>query len=70
MRALAEMTGLERNTVRRVLLEEAPCPAQRRGRGSCLDPYKPYLEYRYAECALTAMRLLDSRCRSILYLKY
>jgi transposase len=53
------MTGLARNTVRRALREQAPHPAKKRGRSSQLDPYKPYLEHRYAECALSAVRLLE-----------
>lgn len=58
IRTIAEMTGLARNTVRRVLREQMPQPAQRRGRASRLDPYKLYLEGRYRECALSAVRLL------------
>jgi transposase len=53
------MTGLARNTVRRVLREQAPHPAKQRARSSQLDPFKPYLERRYAECALSAVRLLE-----------
>lgn len=59
IRTIAGMTGLARNTVRRVLREQAPRPARKRGRTSSLDPYKPYLEHRYAECALSAVRLLE-----------
>ena len=58
IRTIAELTGLARNTVRRVLREQAPQPARRRGRASRLDPYKRYLEGRYTECALSAVRLL------------
>jgi transposase len=59
IRTIAEMTGLARNTVRRVLREPAPHLAKKRARSSRLDPYKPYLEHRYAECALSAVRLLE-----------
>lgn len=59
IRTIAEMTGLARNTVRRVLREQAPHPAKKRGRTSQLDPFKPYLERRHAEYALSAVRLLE-----------
>ncbi len=59
IRTIAEMTGLARNTVRRVLREPAPHPAKKRARSSRLDPYKLYLERRHAECALSAVRLLE-----------
>lgn len=59
IRTIAEMTGLARNTVRRVLREQAPQPAKRRARASRLDPYKLYLERRHTECALSAVRLLE-----------
>ena len=32
IRTVAELTGLARNTVRRVLREQAPCPARKRSR--------------------------------------
>jgi len=41
IRTIAGMTGLARNTVRRVLREQAPHPAKRRSRISRLDSYKP-----------------------------
>lgn len=59
IRTIAEMTGLARNTVRRVLREQAPRPAKKRGRSSRLDPFKPYLERRHQEYALSGVRLLD-----------
>lgn len=59
IRTIAELTGLARNTVRRVLREQTPQPAKRRTRASLLDPYKPYLEGRYRECALSGVRLLE-----------
>lgn len=57
IRTSAELTGLARNTVRRVLREPAPRPAKQRARSSRLDPDKPYLEHRSAECARSAVRL-------------
>src|SRR5215204_4262144 len=59
IRTIAELTGLARNTVRRVLREQTPQPAKRRGRTSQLDPFKPYLERRYTECALGGVRLRE-----------
>jgi len=59
IRTIAEMTGLARNTVRRVLREQIPGSAKKRGRNSQLDSFKPYLERRYTECALSAVRLLE-----------
>lgn len=58
IRAISELTGLARNTVRRVLRQSSPSAAQKRRRRSRLDPYKPYLEERSRECALSAVRLL------------
>jgi len=59
IRTIAELTGLARNTVRRVLREQSPHPARQRGRVSRLDSFKPYLEQRYTECALSAVRLKE-----------
>jgi len=59
IRTIAELTGLARNTVRRVLREQSPRTAKKRGRNSQLDSFKPYLERRYTECALSAVRLLE-----------
>lgn len=59
VRAMARMTGLSRNTIRRVLRQEAPRPFTVPTRGSCLDPFKPYVEQRYHEFGLSAVRLLE-----------
>src|SRR4051794_34377573 len=59
IRTIVELTGLARNTVRRVLREQSPCPAKQRGRSSQLDSFKPYLQQRHDECALSAVRLLE-----------
>lgn len=58
-RAVARLTGLSRNTVARLAQQPAPQPYRRRRRGSILDPYKPYLERRFRECPLSAVRLLE-----------
>lgn len=42
IRTIVELTGHARNTVRRVLREQAPSSPQKRQRPSLLDPYKPY----------------------------
>lgn len=59
IRTISELTGLARNTVRRVLREQVPTPAKTRCRPSQLDSFKPYIEGRYAEYALSAVRLLE-----------
>jgi len=59
IRTIVELTGHARNTVRRVLREQTPHVSKRRERTSQLDSFKPYLEQRYAECALSAVRLLE-----------
>jgi len=60
IRTIVELTGHARNTVRRVLREQTPRPPKKRARASRLDPFKSYLEQRYArECALSAVRLLE-----------
>lgn len=58
IRAIAGLTGLSRNTVRRVLrgqhdLKRKPAP-----RASVLDPFKDYLARRRAEHPLSAVRLM------------
>lgn len=59
IRVIAQLTGLARNTVRRALREQVPSAAKTRVRASQLDPFKPYIEGRYAEYALSAVRLLE-----------
>lgn len=59
IRTIVELTGCARNTVRRVLREQTPRSPKQRTRASQLDSHKPYLEKRYAECALSAVRLLE-----------
>jgi len=57
LRAIAELTGHSRNTVRKLLRQKRPQPFQKPQRASQLDPFKPYLEQRYRECALSSVRL-------------
>jgi transposase len=59
IRAIARQLGLDRNTVRRALRRDGlPKYTRTMPRASKLDPYKPYLERRLAECSeLTAVRL-------------
>lgn len=59
IRAIAQMTGLARNTVRGVLRQNAPRPFQKPQRPSCLDAYKPYLLQREQSVRLSAVRLLE-----------
>ena len=59
IRAIAEMTGLSRNTVRRALRQRAPESPQFSERESKLDEFKSYVEKRYRECALSAVRLVE-----------
>ena len=57
IRAIAEMTGLSRNTVRRALRQKTPQGFANPKRKSKLEEYKAYVEKRYNECALSAVRL-------------
>jgi transposase len=59
IRAIARQLSLDRNTVRRALRRDGlPKYTRTTPRASKLDPYKPYLEHRLAECPeLTAVRL-------------
>jgi len=59
IRHIARLTGLSRNTVRRALRQKAPSSFQAAERTSKLDDFKPYIEKRFAECALSAVRLLE-----------
>jgi transposase len=58
IRAIADLTGHSRNTVRRVLRQTAPVAFQKPQRQSLLDEFKPYLQQRCAETSLSAVRLL------------
>lgn len=58
IRKVAQLTGCSRNTVRKILRQQRPEPVKQRNRQSKLDPFKPYLEERYKETGLSAVRLL------------
>jgi transposase len=59
VRAIARLTGRSRHTVRRILTQKAPQPFRRPARPSKLDPFKPYLDGRFQEYGLSAVRLLE-----------
>ena len=59
IRKIAELTGYSRNTVRKVLRGQAPQPFHKPVRESLLDQFKPYIEQRYQECALSCARLIE-----------
>ena len=58
VRAIARMTGYSRNTIKKLLTQPAPPQFRQPPRPSKLDPFKAYLTKRYAECPLSAVRLL------------
>jgi len=58
IRAITQITGYSRNTVRRVLRQSAPESFSQPLRASKLDPYKAYLAQRLATYSLSAVRLL------------
>jgi transposase len=59
IRKIATLTGLSRNTVRRVLREKAPRPFHTPERGSKLDPFKDYIAARFVASGLSAVRLFE-----------
>lgn len=58
IRDIARLTGLSRNTVRKVLRGQHSMKVEASTRTSCLDPFKDYLRGRYLEHGLSAVRLL------------
>ena len=60
-RQIAQRTGHSRNTIAKILAQEAPQPFQKpaRQRPSCLDPFKPYLQQRWQSYRLSGARLLE-----------
>ncbi|HEU4388123.1 MAG TPA: IS21 family transposase [Blastocatellia bacterium] len=58
IRSIARLTSLSRNTVRRALRQQTQEPYNSTSRTSKLDEFKPYIEKRYNECGLSAVRLL------------
>jgi transposase len=59
IRQIARLTGHTPRTVRRKLAEQTPQPFAAPPRLSDLDPYKSYLEERFREFSLSAVRLLE-----------
>jgi transposase len=57
--AIARLTGLSRNTVRRIVRGDHSVQRQAAAHGSVLDPFKDYLRQRRSEAPLSAVRLLD-----------
>jgi transposase len=58
IRDIARLTGLSRNTVRKVLRGQHDLKFHAPARNSCLEPFHDYLRQRYAEYRLSAVRLL------------
>jgi len=59
IRDIARRTGHSRNTVRKVLRGEHDLKFKTPTRSSKLDPYKDYLQRRYQEHGLSAVRLIE-----------
>jgi len=59
IREVARRTGRSRNTVRKVLRNNAQEKKRRKRKSSILDPYGKYLKGRYEETGLSAVRLLE-----------
>ncbi|NJL71350.1 MAG: IS21 family transposase [Candidatus Competibacteraceae bacterium] len=59
IRRIAHQTGLSRNSVRRVLRQNAPQSFKTPQRSSKLDPFKDYLRQRVERYDLSAVRLID-----------
>ena len=59
IRDIARLTGLSRNTVRRVLRGQHPMKMKPSSRASLLDPFKDYVRERFEEHGLSAVRLLE-----------
>src|SRR5260221_14001597 len=59
IRAIAELSGHARNTVRKMLRQSPPKGFQKPQRPSHLDPFKSYLTGRFGACRLSAVRLLE-----------
>jgi len=59
IRAIVALTGHSRNTIRRALRQKVQQRFSAPKRASKLDGFKDYVEHRYNECALSAVRLLE-----------
>jgi transposase len=58
-RQIAKITGHTRNTVAKILAQEAPPSYPKREAPSKLDPFKAYLKARYEAFGLSGVRLLE-----------
>jgi transposase len=59
IRSIARLTGSSRNTVKRALRQQSREPYKSTNRSSKLDQFKLYIEKRYNESGLSAVRLLE-----------
>lgn len=59
IRSIARLANVSRNTVRRALRQQTQQPYNTGSRDTKLDEFKPYIERRYGECGLSAVRLLE-----------
>jgi len=59
IKAIVQLTGISRNTVRKVLRGESSLERKKRAPNSCLDPYKDYITKRYNEVGLSAVRMQE-----------
>lgn len=59
IRRIARTTGYSRNTIRKVLRGEHSLKYDATGRSRLLEPYQDYVEQRYRDCQLSAVRLLQ-----------
>ena len=57
IKAIVRLTGHSRNTVKRVLREAGPQPFRKPRRQSMLDPYKTYVQGRFEQYGVNAVRL-------------
>ena len=59
IRMIAKLTNLSRNTVRRALRQQIQEPYNTGTRKKKLDEFKDFIDKRYNECGLSAVRLLE-----------
>jgi transposase len=59
IRAIVQLTGWSRNTVRKVLRGQRPLRPPTPQRASQLEPYQDYLTQRFQDYGLSAVRLLE-----------
>ena len=57
IRAIARITGLSRNTISKIVREKVPKEFKKVKRKSKLDEYKKYIEERYQQSELSAVRI-------------